>query len=111
MKQVIFDLLYFTFVKKYFHFHDFIKVTIDMKSEFFPLEFDDNGAPTPQLKIENAESFYLRFDGTHRMWYTLDDPDDIPTPEVESDKFLENQVFKVKTLNLKIFNFRFIHSF
>ena len=68
-----------------------------MKSDFFPLEFDDNGAPTPQLKIENAESFYLRFDGTHRMWYSLDDPDDIPTPEVESDKFLENEVFQLKT--------------
>ena len=92
--QVIFDLLYFILVEnKYFHFDDSIEVTMDMKSDFFPLEFDENGALTPQLKIENAESFYLRFDGTHRMWYTLDDPDDIPTPEVESDKFLDNQVF------------------
>ena len=69
-----------------------LMVTIDMKSDFFQKETDSNGDPAPQLTISNDQSFYLRFDGTYRMWYTLEEPDEIIKSEIQSDPFNENKV-------------------
>ena len=69
-----------------------------MKSEFFQKTRDAKFNPAPQLKIDNDLSFFLRFDGTHKMWYTMSNPDEIPTPDIESDKFAENQVKTVETM-------------
>ena len=63
-----------------------------MKSDYFTKKTDSNGVPAPQLKLGNDQSFYLRFDGTYRMWYTLEEPDDIVTSEIQSEPLPESQV-------------------
>ena len=52
-----------------------IKITFDLtrkQYDCFNLT-DHNGA----FRIKNEDEFYMRFDGAHRMWYTMDDPDDV----------------------------------
>ena len=69
-----------------------LMVTMNMKADFFANGTDSGDLLTTELDIGNDQSFYLRFDGTHRMWYTLEKPDQIITSKVQSDPLYENQV-------------------
>ena len=52
-----------------------IKITFDLtKKDYDCFNLTDhNGA----FRIKNEDEFYMRFDGSHRMWYTMQDPDDV----------------------------------
>ena len=80
------------------HIFTRFQVTIDMKSDFFNKERDSNNSPAPQLKITNDDSFFMRFDGTHRMWYTMTSPDEIITPELDSEEFGASQVKTIEMM-------------
>lgn len=69
-----------------------LMATMNMKSDFFRKEKDSNGIVAPQLKLANDQAFYLRFDGTFRMWYTLEQPDEIIRSDIQSDPLPESQV-------------------
>ena len=52
-----------------------IKITFDLtKKESECFNLTDHGGI---FEIKNSDIFYLRFDGEHKMWYTMNDPDDV----------------------------------
>ena len=65
-----------------------IFVQLDISSDVFNIE----DKRSPELRIKQDDAFYLRFDGQHRMWYTMDDPDDVILPEMDSAAYTAAEV-------------------
>lgn len=70
-------------------------ITFDLKKDHF------NDPANELLTIKQNDVFYLRFDGTHKMWYTMDDPDDIVIPEMESEPFTAKELKTVEAEYVK----------
>ena len=47
------------------------------------------------LRLKPDEQLYLRFDGTHKMWYSMNDPDEIIIPSMESAQFSTKELKSV----------------